>query len=232
MATRQIKVSDAPAAAADSPAKPRVTRKRAYPRKNNIVLEAAENCFLEAGYANTSMDTVAERAGVSKRTIYSNFDNKAALFAAVISKRCEDVLLGALDGVNIQTDDPEPVLVALAIRFLTSIFSKEQIQLYQTVVAASRRFPEIGAMMFDGPAMVSQSIFDRFLRAQVELGHMSFPDIDIAAAQLIALLKTNIHMQLLFCVPVRTRKKDIVKSAEASVRLFLNGAMARAVRGS
>ena len=224
MATRQTRESET---AADSPAKLRTAHKRAYPRKTDIVLEAAENCFLEAGYANTSMDTVAERANVSKRTIYSNFANKAALFAAVIRKRCDDVLPNALDGIDIHTADPEPILIELATKFLTSIFSRPQVQLYQTVVAASRRFPEIGAMMYEGPILLSQAVFDRFLRAQVELGQMSFPDIDIAAAQLIALLKSNLHMRLLFSVPVSTKKKDIAASAEASVRLFLNGAFTR-----
>ena len=86
--------------------------------------------------------------------------------------------------------------------------------------------------MFEGSILMSQHIFDRFLRAQVELGHMTFPDIDLAAAQLIALLKTNVHMRLLFSVPVSTTKKDIAASAAASVRLFLQGALTPMVRPS
>ena len=212
------------ASGAASPASaPRPAGRRAYPRKNEVVLSAAEKVFLERGYGGTSMDEVAERAGVSKRTIYSNFAGKQDLFAAVIHKNCAAVLPSALVGIDLHTADPEPVLCRLATEFLTSIFSGPQVQLYQTVVAAARQFPEIGKMMFDGPILDTQRVFDRFLRAQSELGHLHFPDIGMAAAQLVALLKTNLHMRLLFNQPIPHTKRAIARSAEMSVRLFLQG---------
>jgi TetR/AcrR family transcriptional repressor of mexJK operon len=55
--------------------KPIWSRRRVHARKTEIVLEAAQEAFLEAGYVNTSRDAVAERAGVSKHTVYSNFKN-------------------------------------------------------------------------------------------------------------------------------------------------------------
>ncbi len=211
-------------------AQPRARRRRSYSRKTDIVLVAAERAFLEAGYANTSMDTVAERAGVSKRTVYSNFGSKQDLFAAVIRKRCAEVLPHALDEIDMETRDPEPVLLALAIAFLTSIFSRPQVELFQTVVSESRQFPEIGQIMFDGPIIESQQPFDIFFRAQSKLGHLDFPNIDMAPAQFIALLKTNLHMRLLFNQQAAVSHGDIALSAAASVHLFLHGAKAPALR--
>lgn len=205
-------------------------RRRKYARKNDIVLLAAEQAFLQSGFANTSMDAVAELAGVSKRTVYSNFGNKQDLFAAVIRKRCADVVPKAPSSFDMQTDDPEDVLVKLAAAFLKNIYSAPQVELYQTVVAESRTFPEIGRIMFEGPIMQSQEIFDEFLRAQVKLGHLAFPDIGQAAAQLIAILKTNVHMRLLFNQPMAISDRQIAKSAAASVHLFLHGALAPACR--
>ena len=215
------------AGAARPSARPPVTVHRAYLRKSDVVLEAAEKCFLEFGYASTSMDAVAERAGVSKRTIYSNFKSKESLFAAVVRKGCAEVLPDALEDSDLHTDDPEAVLTVLAEKFLTDIYSKPRVQMYQTVVAASRRFPAIGAVMFENSIRRSQEVFDTFLRAQVDIGQLSFPDLNIAAAQLVALLKTDLHVQLLFNQPANISARDIRKSASASVRLFLNGAKAR-----
>ena len=212
---------------AEDAALPPVKSRRAYPRKDDVVLEAAEKCFLEVGYASTSMDAVAERAGVSKRTIYSNFKSKESLFAAVVRKSCADVLPYALDEVDVHTDDPEATLRDLAEKFLTDIYSKPRVQMYQTVVAASRRFPEIGAMMFETSILQSQQVFDSFLRAQVDVGQLAFPDLNVAAAQLVALLKTDLHVQLLFNQPAKVSAREIKKSASASVRLFLNGARVR-----
>ena len=48
-------------------------------RKRCAILEAAAEEFQANGFEGTSMDRVAERAGVSKRTIYNHFENKEAL---------------------------------------------------------------------------------------------------------------------------------------------------------
>lgn len=42
--------------------------------------------FLKHGYAGTSMDRVAEVAGVSKNTIYNHFQDKEGLFTALIEQ--------------------------------------------------------------------------------------------------------------------------------------------------
>ncbi|MEN4450121.1 TetR family transcriptional regulator [Mycobacterium sp. SM3041] len=48
------------------------------------VLEAAEQQFSEFGLRRTSMDRVAEAAGVSRITLYRRFANRDALLAAVV----------------------------------------------------------------------------------------------------------------------------------------------------
>jgi TetR/AcrR family transcriptional repressor of mexJK operon len=205
----------------------RTKNKRVYVRKTNVVLAAAEQAFLKAGYGGVSVDQIAELAGVSKRTIYSNFENKENLFAAVIKNRCAAVVpTGVTD--ELVAEDPETALIRLATTFLGAIFAPEQIALYQTVVADCRQFSEVGRIMYEGPVLRSQSVFDSYLRQQVALGRMRFPKIELAGAQLVALLKTNLHMQLLFSQPAKVTRQVILESATASVQLFLYGASTRA----
>ncbi|MEV3923937.1 TetR/AcrR family transcriptional regulator [Actinomadura coerulea] len=45
---------------------------------------AAIELIAESGLAATTVDQIAERAGVAKGTVYYNFDSKAALFAALL----------------------------------------------------------------------------------------------------------------------------------------------------
>ena len=47
-----------------------------------IIYEAARHEFAANGYAATSTETVARRAGVSTKTLYRLIPNKAALFEA------------------------------------------------------------------------------------------------------------------------------------------------------
>ena len=52
--------------------------------KRRAIVRAATELFLRAGYGAVSMDAIAARAGVSKRTLYRHVSGKDALFGAVI----------------------------------------------------------------------------------------------------------------------------------------------------
>src|ERR1700709_2313814 len=60
------------------------TSLRLTDRKRAAVIDAAIQEFLAAGFDATSMDRVAARACVSKRTVYNHFPGKEALFAAIL----------------------------------------------------------------------------------------------------------------------------------------------------
>ena len=47
------------------------------------ITDAARACFLQFGYAKTSMDDIAKRAGISRPLLYRVFKNKEAIFASV-----------------------------------------------------------------------------------------------------------------------------------------------------
>ncbi|MFM0729708.1 TetR/AcrR family transcriptional regulator [Paraburkholderia sediminicola] len=58
-------------------------------RKRAAVIGAAIEEFLAAGFDATSMDRIAARASVSKRTVYNHFPSKEALFAAILRQLWE-----------------------------------------------------------------------------------------------------------------------------------------------
>ena len=53
-------------------------------QKKQAVIQAARESFLGKGYSGTSMDTIAETAGVTKQTVYRYYPSKERLFAAVM----------------------------------------------------------------------------------------------------------------------------------------------------
>ncbi|MBW8833884.1 MAG: TetR/AcrR family transcriptional regulator [Burkholderia sp.] len=63
---------------------PTVTHQRLTDRKRVAVINAAIEEFLAAGFDATSMDRIAARANVSKRTVYNHFPSKEALFAEIL----------------------------------------------------------------------------------------------------------------------------------------------------
>lgn len=60
-------------------------KKRDTTLKHQIILEGAIKVFIENGFDNSSMDRIAEVAGVSKRTIYNHFKSKESLFQAIVA---------------------------------------------------------------------------------------------------------------------------------------------------
>src|SRR3546814_8149225 len=56
------------------------------PGKHDAILENARRMFTRLGFDGTSMDELAQHAGVSKATIYNHFDSKEALFEATFER--------------------------------------------------------------------------------------------------------------------------------------------------
>ena len=69
-----------------------------------LILESAREAFAEGGYHSTSLDAIAERAGVSKALLYEHFDSKRELHAAMLELHVRDLL----DRINAALVDAEP----------------------------------------------------------------------------------------------------------------------------
>lgn len=66
-------------------------RARDADRSQNGILEAALGEFAAHGLGGARMDRIAERAAVNKRLIYYYFENKEALFLAVLERAYENI---------------------------------------------------------------------------------------------------------------------------------------------
>jgi AcrR family transcriptional regulator len=51
--------------------------------RRRAILDAAQACFLQFGYAKTSLDDIARRANLSRPLLYRKFKNKEDIFGAV-----------------------------------------------------------------------------------------------------------------------------------------------------
>jgi AcrR family transcriptional regulator len=64
-------------------------RAAAKARTREALLLAAEEVFADRGYGDASVDEIARVAGVSVGSVYVHFENKQALFAALITRQAE-----------------------------------------------------------------------------------------------------------------------------------------------
>lgn len=89
--------------------------RRARAQRNRaLILDVAEQRFLQDGFAATTMASVAERAAVSAETIYKAFENKAGLVRAIYERGLTGT--GAVaaydrsDEVRQQVDNPRELM--------------------------------------------------------------------------------------------------------------------------
>jgi len=89
-------------------------------RRRPLILDAALEVYVEHGYKGTSMQAVAEAAGVTKPVVYECFANKDELLLALLDRE-ERRLLGAITESlpsNLVSDNVEAVLAAGLTAFL------------------------------------------------------------------------------------------------------------------
>src|ERR1700730_15074385 len=120
-------------------------------RKRAVIVDAALKAFLDAGYAEASVNQIAATAGVSIKTLYRHFESKDDLFSAVMEAACstpgtQPVSATGLAGTNEPDWFSAPPPVALPIagsEYLRHALSEEQLAQYRVVTRDAPRFPEL-----------------------------------------------------------------------------------------
>jgi TetR/AcrR family acrAB operon transcriptional repressor len=86
----------------------RRTKEEAAATRDSI-LDAAEKLFVEQGVSRTTLQHIATAAGVTRGAIYWHFDDKGALFNAMMARatlpfECALSVLGKADAANVLDD--------------------------------------------------------------------------------------------------------------------------------
>jgi AcrR family transcriptional regulator len=191
--------------------------------KADRILAAARTLFLQHGYGETSMDAIARHAAVSKATLYSHFDSKAALFAALIVMECRR-LSDAIGGRALDQPDIRDALLEVAHDVNNLLCTGEGLTMYRIVVAEVPRFPELGEVFYNsGPTIMIDRIANILSRA-ADRGLLEIVDPRIAAIQFISLIRGELHLTSV--LGLKKASKNPADYIEASVDLFLAGCRA------
>jgi TetR/AcrR family transcriptional regulator, mexJK operon transcriptional repressor len=155
------------------------------PAKLEAILDAAYDLFLERGIAATTMDSVAERAPVSKMTVYANFCDKPALLAAVFEHRVKtmrvpDLPVGSDLSVALER------LVEFGELIVSACTQPEVIRMTRMMVEAADEHPRLAATFYTAGRGKMVKRLAVFLKSLTESGVLSIKDPDVAAEQLMA----------------------------------------------
>ena len=120
------------------------TRRRRKAERPQEILEAAFVEFSRNGYAMTTLDQIAEHAGVTKGTIYVYFENKEHLFISMV----REVTKAALDTVHEMLETHEGTTADLLRAQFSFIYQhivedRRRREVLRMLIAEAPRFPEL-----------------------------------------------------------------------------------------
>ncbi|MCW2308595.1 TetR/AcrR family transcriptional regulator [Rhodobium gokarnense] len=150
--------------------------------QREIIVEQAHELFLANGYGGTTMDHIAASCRVSKRTLYRLFPGKLDLFAAIIDKNRQRMLL--LPG----NYDDMPLDEALETIFRVEIDpedNRKRQALIRLVIIETRQYPELRTTARKYGAIPSRLELAAWFDRQCARGRMVIDDTEAAAQMLL-----------------------------------------------
>jgi TetR/AcrR family transcriptional repressor of mexJK operon len=186
------------------------------------ILQVATELFLTEGYGSTSIEAVAGRAGISKRTFYHRFDDKAALFAAVVHRIIEQIRpppeVPLLAGGNLQQ-----ILRRLAGLILRAALSPQALALHRLVTAESVRFPSlVRAVYNEGWAEEATALIGDLLARELRDPRLTLELRTFAATQFLHMVVALPQRRTMgLGAPMTAR--ELEAWAHDTVNLFLDG---------
>jgi TetR/AcrR family transcriptional repressor of mexJK operon len=108
-------------------------------------LEQAFDLFAEHGYEGTTINSIIDAIGVTKRTVYAKYGDKDAVFQAALRHTIEKWIVPAEELRTCEVDDLHETLVHVAFMLLDNLMSARGLQLLQMTNMLSLKSPELGA---------------------------------------------------------------------------------------
>lgn len=196
------------------------------PRKRRAILAAATDVFLQHGYLGASMDEVAARAGVSKQTVYKQFENKERLFAEIVLGTSDQLMDGLVQAYADTLDgavDAREALRALARRLLQSLTADSVLKLRRLVIAEADRFPEVCGAWFNSGFEKSLDALGEALTRLTERGLLrELDDPTLAAYQFAGLVMYKPMNRAMFAgTRQRPKTGELENLADQAADVFL-----------
>ena len=175
--------------------------------KRAAIIEAARTTFKSLGVTATSMDKLAEVAGVSKRTVYNHFATKEALVMTLMTDLWEQ----ALSQPTVAYDAHQPLeaqLQQLVRDDMDYLQSKEHIEVSRMLIGHLFYTTEMQKEL--QKVIKEENAILRWIKAATQDERLSVTDVDQAQAELQSLIKGQCFWPLIFQVeePLNDEQKQ------------------------
>ena len=157
-------------------------RKEARPQE---LLDAALALFVEKGFAATRAEEVAQRAGVSKGTLYLYFPSKEELLKAVIAHYLSARIA---QGAELAAQHQGPVselMTGILTQWWSQMYDSPAAGVFKLVITEVRNFPDIAQFYLGQVVEPAHALLGGLLRRGMQSGEFRQVDVDHAVHSLV-----------------------------------------------
>lgn len=195
--------------------------------KHQAIIRGALAVFARAGYTRASIDAIASEAGVSTRTIYNHFDDKARLFQTAIHEsatRVAEAQIALIERHLTKVTDLEQDLLEFARAWAMPMTDYEDhFAMVRQINAEVGHIPAaaLEAWQDTGPTRVRRELAARFQRL-ADRGLLRIDDPDRAATHFVLLTAAEATSRSYHgALPIP--EEEVIELATSGVRAFLDG---------
>jgi AcrR family transcriptional regulator len=187
-----------------------------------LLVEAARQEFQTNGYARSCINDVAQRAGVSTKTMYRLIPNKAELLARVISDTIGRFMID-FDAKSLEALPLEEAIERMLTAYGSLTLSEETIAISRLVIRESCQFPEIAATFYESAILPTTEAMAGWLHRQCERGLIALEDPHLAAEMLRGMMIIEPQRAVMLGQRRVPDRAEITARAKRCARLFLEG---------
>ncbi len=198
-------------------ARPKPTRREA---RRDAIMAAATQLFVEKGYGATSLNDVVRLSGGSLSTLYDMFGNKAGLFRAIVTQRCE-LMTGTFENPDIHSRPIGEALNDLGIRFMSVLTADDTVAVMRSVSSEALQFPELAQVFYEAGPLRGRARVAGYLEEQARRGILTLDSAEEAAMDFCQLIIRDAQMNAMMGLPYPNTPDAIQRHVKRAVGCFL-----------
>ena len=153
------------------------SRRRLKEARPQQLLEAALTLFAEKGFAATRAEEVAQRAGVSKGTLYLYYPSKEELLKAVIREHLSSRIAAGAAAAEKHRGPVAELLREVFARWWLEVFDSPTSGVFKLIITEVRNFPEIAEFYVTEVIQPAENLIARIVQRGIDSGEFEALDV-------------------------------------------------------
>ncbi|HEX6016592.1 MAG TPA: TetR/AcrR family transcriptional regulator [Burkholderiaceae bacterium] len=160
-------------------------RRRQKEARPQQLLDAALELFVEKGFAATRAEEVAQRAGVSKGTLYLYYASKEELLKAVIREHLSTRIAAGAALAERHSGSVAELLRDVLSRWWLEVFDSPTSGVFKLIVTEVRNFPDLAEFYQREVIQPGEQLIARVVQRGIDGGEFDALDVSVVVHSLV-----------------------------------------------